>query len=137
MKLATFTHSGTTRVGLVDGEAVVDLAAAAPELPREMIAFLEAGQGALETAEAALSAGSRMETPAAESASHMFFGSSRKFLFGALATHPPLVERIQRIDPHFNGNFAAAVAKARKNGERRTEANAALATLRRMRDERK
>ena len=33
MKLATFTHSGTTRIGVVDGDEVVDLSAAAPELP--------------------------------------------------------------------------------------------------------
>ena len=32
MKLATFTHQGTTRIGIVDGEEVIDLSAAAPEL---------------------------------------------------------------------------------------------------------
>ena len=52
MKLATFTHGGSTRIGLVDGDAILDLAAADPDLPREMIAFLEAGQGALEAADA-------------------------------------------------------------------------------------
>jgi len=40
MKLVTFTHQGTTRVGVVVEDTVTDLAAAAPELPREMIAFL-------------------------------------------------------------------------------------------------
>ena len=40
MKLVTFTHSGSTRIGVVDGEDVVDLSSAAPELPREMLAFV-------------------------------------------------------------------------------------------------
>ena len=42
MKLVTFTHEGSTRIGVVDGEEVVDLAAAAPALPTEMSAFLAA-----------------------------------------------------------------------------------------------
>lgn len=32
MKLATFTHAGRTRIGLVDEREIVDLAAAAPAL---------------------------------------------------------------------------------------------------------
>ena len=47
MKLVTFTHAGTTRIGVVDGDAIIDLAVAAPDLPREMVAFLEAGEDAL------------------------------------------------------------------------------------------
>lgn len=50
MKLATFTQAGTTRIGVVDGEAIVDLSAAAPNLPTEMCAFLAAGTAALATA---------------------------------------------------------------------------------------
>lgn len=50
MKLATFTQAGTTRIGVVDGEAIVDLSAAAPDLPTEMCAFLAAGTAALATA---------------------------------------------------------------------------------------
>lgn len=50
MKLATFTHAGATRIGVVDGEEIVDLSAAAPDLPREMVAFLEAGDPALAAA---------------------------------------------------------------------------------------
>jgi len=60
MKLATFTHAGTTRIGLVDGEEVVDLAAAAPELPREMVAFLGAGPAAMAAAKASLAGGARV-----------------------------------------------------------------------------
>jgi len=57
MKLVTFDHGGTTRVGVADGEEVVDLSAAAPDLPTEMIAFLEAGEAALEAARTAVAAG--------------------------------------------------------------------------------
>ncbi len=60
MKLATFSHAGTTRIGVVDGDEVVDLAAAAPELPREMVAFLEAGREALAVAQAAVGTGARL-----------------------------------------------------------------------------
>ncbi len=50
MKLVTFTHEGSTRIGVVEGEEVVDLAAAVPDLPQEMSAFLAEGARALEQA---------------------------------------------------------------------------------------
>jgi 2-keto-4-pentenoate hydratase/2-oxohepta-3-ene-1,7-dioic acid hydratase in catechol pathway len=50
MKLGTFTHGGVTRIGVAAGDTMIDLAAEAPELPREMIAFLAAGPAALERA---------------------------------------------------------------------------------------
>ncbi len=50
MKLVTFTQSGATRIGIMDGEGVVDLSAAAPDLPTEMCAFLAAGAEALASA---------------------------------------------------------------------------------------
>ena len=50
MKLVTFSHDGATRIGCVAGDQVVDFAAAAPELPHEMIALLEAGPDALAAA---------------------------------------------------------------------------------------
>ena len=58
-------------------------------------------------------AGSKVESPHAGEASHMFFenGLGKPFL-GALATHPPLAERIRAIDPGWDGNFKAAVPKA-------------------------
>lgn len=50
--------------------------------------------------------GSRVRHPAAEEASHMFFSSAfDTWLSGLLATHPPLRERIRRIDPSFDGKF--------------------------------
>jgi 2-keto-4-pentenoate hydratase/2-oxohepta-3-ene-1,7-dioic acid hydratase in catechol pathway len=60
MKLATFTHRGSTRIGLVEGDEVVDLAAAAPSLPRQMLAFLEAGPEARGQARAASARGARL-----------------------------------------------------------------------------
>jgi 2-keto-4-pentenoate hydratase/2-oxohepta-3-ene-1,7-dioic acid hydratase in catechol pathway len=53
MKLATFTHDDRTRIGVVESDRIVDLSAAAPDLPTEMVAFLEAGSSALESARAA------------------------------------------------------------------------------------
>ena len=54
MKLATFTHQGRTGIGVVADESIVDLAAAAPELPGEMVAFLGAGREALDVARKAV-----------------------------------------------------------------------------------
>lgn len=56
MKLATFTHHGSTRIGVVLGDAIVDLAAAAPGLPIEMTALLAAGGDARAAAERAAAA---------------------------------------------------------------------------------
>ncbi len=53
MKLATFTQDGTTRIGVVVDNSIVDLAAAAPDLPREMTAFLIAGSQAADRARSA------------------------------------------------------------------------------------
>ena len=54
----------------------------------------------------ALAEGSRIRSPEAEEASHMFFGDAVGHLLGMFATHPPLVERIRRIDPSFDGDFS-------------------------------
>ena len=53
MKLATFTESGRTRVGVVLGDRIADLAVAAPGLPGDLLALLEAGPAALAEAERA------------------------------------------------------------------------------------
>ncbi|MBI5503745.1 MAG: fumarylacetoacetate hydrolase family protein [Deltaproteobacteria bacterium] len=47
MKLATFTHRGRTRVGIVHDSDILDLAQADPSLPHEMSELLAAGQPAL------------------------------------------------------------------------------------------
>ena len=64
MRLATFTQGGATRIGVVAGDDLVDLAAEAPELPREMVAFLAAGTPALRRA-ADLSSSARARLPLA------------------------------------------------------------------------
>ncbi len=50
------------------------------------------------------SRGSRLLSPNAEEAGHFFFSAFRKSLFNRwFATHPPLEERIRRLDPSFAG----------------------------------
>lgn len=52
--------------------------------------------------------GSRVSAAHTEEISHMFFGNGLAApLFGLLATHPPLEERIRAIDPAFDGKFPA------------------------------
>ena len=60
MKLATFTHAGSTRIGAVVDDAIVDLAAARPELPSDMLAFLEAGTPAMLAASESIADGPRI-----------------------------------------------------------------------------
>ena len=50
--------------------------------------------------------GSRVKAAHSEEVSHMFFGNGMPTpLFGLLATHPPLEERIRAIEPNFDGKF--------------------------------
>ena len=50
--------------------------------------------------------GSRIGSSLASEASHMFFGDGMVHrISSAMATHPPLPERILRIDPSFKGRF--------------------------------
>ncbi len=53
MRLARFAHQGATRLGVIVGRGVVDLARAAPELPRDMVAFLTLGDEAMRRARVA------------------------------------------------------------------------------------
>jgi 2-keto-4-pentenoate hydratase/2-oxohepta-3-ene-1,7-dioic acid hydratase in catechol pathway len=55
MKLCTFEHAGTLRAGVVVDDEVVDLATAAPDLPREAGSLLAAGDAGLRAAETAAS----------------------------------------------------------------------------------
>lgn len=53
-----------------------------------------------------LAQGSRLVSPQAAQASHMFFGNGlRSSFLGLFATHPPLEKRIQALDPSFNGKY--------------------------------
>jgi 2-keto-4-pentenoate hydratase/2-oxohepta-3-ene-1,7-dioic acid hydratase in catechol pathway len=60
MKLATFTHDDETRIGLVLGDEVADLARARPDLPSDMLAFLEAGPSAMSAAASAIDTAPRI-----------------------------------------------------------------------------
>ena len=50
--------------------------------------------------------GSRLDNPNVPEMSHLLFGSGITSAFGSMfATHPPLEDRIRRIDPSFKGKF--------------------------------
>ncbi len=66
-------------------------------------------------------AGSKIKSPEAETASHMFFGKSRSSLFQLLSTHPPLVQRIQAIDPSFDGKFPLVKPQRKKKAAEKKE----------------
>lgn len=55
-----------------------------------------------------LAQGARVNNAHAAEASHLFFGEALgRGLIGIFATHPPLPERIRRLDPAFNSDIAA------------------------------
>jgi Zn-dependent protease with chaperone function len=56
---------------------------------------------------AATPEGSVLTTPHAEQAAHMFFAEGLNRFF---ATHPPILERIRELDPHFDERDLARVA---------------------------
>ncbi len=58
MRLVTFLYNGATRLGALRGQQVIDLNGADSSLPADIIAFLEAGDVALQTARKALDAAS-------------------------------------------------------------------------------
>jgi Zn-dependent protease with chaperone function len=59
--------------------------------------------------------GTRLAAANASEISHMLFGEGmRAGFFGMFATHPPLDERIQRLDPSWKGGKQAARTVARK-----------------------
>ena len=52
-------------------------------------------------------AGAVLHSPKASEASHMFFGNAlKKSWFSFTSTHPPLLERIQLLEPSFDGDFS-------------------------------
>jgi Zn-dependent protease with chaperone function len=57
-------------------------------------------------------AGSRVVHPAAEQLSHMFFAQGLH-LASLFATHPPLPDRVRRIDPSWDGRFLEVAAPPR------------------------
>ena len=53
--------------------------------------------------------GSAIQNPNAPEASHLFFGRATSGFSALFATHPPLEERIRRIDPSWDGHFPEGV----------------------------
>ncbi len=114
--LLFLTGLGVFLIGLV-GEFFGKLIRAAISRQREFLADASAVQftrnpsgiaGALKKI-GGWPAGASVRSLRAEEASHLFFGDIHRRLFGPgpLATHPPLEERIRRIEPSFDGQFPA------------------------------
>lgn len=55
--------------------------------------------------------GSQLQNEHAAEFSHMYFGQGVKSFFNLMATHPPLEDRIRRIVPNWDGEFAHTIIK--------------------------
>lgn len=71
--------------------------------------------GALKAIGAVGSRGSRVKHPNADEMSHLFFGEAISRWTSLFATHPPLAERIKRIDPAWLGKFPTAAGPQASN----------------------
>ncbi|RVU35700.1 peptidase [Rheinheimera riviphila] len=71
--------------------------------------------GALKAIGAVGSRGSRVKHPNADEMSHLFFGEAISRWTSLFATHPPLAERIKRIDPSWLGKFPQAAEPPTSN----------------------
>ncbi len=60
MKLATFTHAGRQRIGVVEGDEVCDVGAVDASLPTDMIALLSGGRDARDAARKAAARAPRL-----------------------------------------------------------------------------
>ncbi|MDP3846870.1 MAG: M48 family metallopeptidase [Pseudomonas sp.] len=61
--------------------------------------------------------GSQLRASHAAEFSHMYFGPGISLAFGSLmATHPPLEERIRRVEPRWDGSFPQVVLPAEAYG---------------------
>lgn len=58
--------------------------------------------------------GSRLQNEHAAEFSHMYFSQGIKSFFNLMATHPPLEERIKRIQPNWDGDFGKSTYIRRK-----------------------
>ncbi|MGB8339430.1 MAG: fumarylacetoacetate hydrolase family protein [Burkholderiales bacterium] len=66
MHLVTFSDSASRRIGVLDRRTgnIIDLTAAAPDLPRDMIAFIALGDAGLKRAREAVTSGKGLLAPA-------------------------------------------------------------------------
>ncbi|MDK2776711.1 MAG: M48 family metallopeptidase [Pseudomonadota bacterium] len=70
-------------------------------------------------------AGSEISSPEREETAHMFFGQALNFRLHMFATHPPLEERIRRIEPNWDGRFLAPQPREQAEAESPQEAGLA------------
>lgn len=79
----------------------------------------------------ASSKGSTLHNEHAAEFSHMYFSQGVRLFFNMMATHPPLNERIKRIQPRWNGKLETALHSAstntNKGSNRLSEQSAAFA----------
>ena len=61
--------------------------------------------------------GSELRNEHAAEFSHMYFGQGVKSFLTLMSTHPPLDERIKRIQPNWDGEFSTSVYKRRKTSD--------------------
>lgn len=54
--------------------------------------------------------GSEIASPERGETAHLFFGQAMPFFSDLFATHPPLAERIRRIEPKWDGKYLAPAA---------------------------
>ena len=74
--------------------------------------------------------GSFLDTPAAAQYSHAFFAEGVGFFLRSLfSTHPPLEQRIRRIEPHWDGKFLQSQAKSTAPPEAEKASSSAAAKL--------
>jgi len=72
----------------------------------------------------------RLDTPHAETASHLYFAnSSFTPWFGFLSTHPPLLKRIKAIEPAFDGELPKVKALPPSQFEREKEYEQAVGSI--------
>lgn len=60
----------------------------------------------------ALAQGSKLGSAHALEANHMFFSNGTSAFAGMFASHPPLEDRIRRLDPSFDGDFSKVRVQA-------------------------
>ena len=67
MRVVSFLHDGKQRIGCPDGDQIIDLSVANPELPTDLLSLLEAGPEAMAQAKAAAAgAGTNARVPSSE-----------------------------------------------------------------------
>ncbi len=73
--------------------------------------------------------GSKLTSPNAEEASHLFFGDGVGSWFSLMATHPPIEVRIKRIDPSFDGSSMPPPAEVMDRTQRTMPPSVPTASL--------